>query len=238
MSDSSCLIVIPTYNEKENLPQVLRQIRDHLSEAHCLIVDDGSPDGTGDLADQIAQEDSRVSVLHRSEKAGLGKAYLAGFAWALERNYEYIFEMDADLSHPAEALPRLLNAVHQGADVALGSRWIEGGGVEGWPLKRKVLSLGGSWYARSVLGISIRDVTGGFKCFKRTVLEQLDLDQVVTAGYGFQIELTWRALKAGFQVTEVPIIFTDRIAGQSKMSTDIFVEALSLVWKLRLGKIS
>ena len=128
MSDSSCLIVIPTYNEKENLPQVLLQIHNHLSKAHCLIVDDGSPDGTGDLADQIAQVDSRVFVLHRSEKAGLGKAYLAGFAWALERDYEYIFEMDADLSHPAEALPRLLNAVQQGADVALGSRWVEGGG--------------------------------------------------------------------------------------------------------------
>ena len=237
MSHAHCLIVVPTYNEKENLPHVLEQIHQHLPSCHCLIVDDQSPDGTGVLADEIATEDDRVFVLHRTQKEGLGKAYLAGFAWALQRDYQYIFEMDADLSHPAEALPRLLNAVEQGADLALGSRWVDGGGVAGWPLKRKIMSIGGSWYARSVLGISIKDVTGGFKCFKREVLEEIDLQKVVTAGYGFQIELTWRALKSGFNVQEVPIIFTDRIAGQSKMSKEIFVEALSLVWKLRLGKI-
>ena len=236
MSRSDCLIIIPTYNEKDNLPNVITQIKHHLPHAHCLIVDDQSPDGTGELADQMAEQNANIFVLHRTKKEGLGKAYLAGFAWALQREYSYIFEMDADLSHPAEALPRLLQAIEEGADVALGSRWVAGGGVSGWPLKRKMLSLGGSWYARNVLGIHVRDVTGGFKCFRREVLESIALDQVMTVGYGFQIELTWSALQLGFQVVEVPIIFVDRVAGQSKMSKEIFMEALTVVWKLRWNR--
>ena len=230
------LIIVPTYNEKDNLPHLIVQVHNHLPQAHILVVDDGSPDGTGEIADQLARNNEQIFVLHRTQKAGLGKAYLAGFQWGLERDYDLFFEMDADLSHPADALPRFIEAIQE-ADVVLGSRWVEGGGVVGWPLKRQLISRGGSLYARLILGVSIRDVTGGFKCFQRHVLEEIDLDKVATVGYGFQIELTWRALKKGFKVVEVPILFTDRVAGESKMSAHIFVEALSLVWKLRLGLI-
>ena len=233
---SECLVIIPTYNEIENVALIIAAVQDLNKGYHVLIVDDNSPDGTGDLADQIAQEDERIFVLHRTQKAGLGKAYLAGFKWGLDRDYDLFFEMDADLSHPADALPRFIEAIDQ-ADVVLGSRWVKGGGVVGWPLKRRLISKGGSLYARLILGVPIRDVTGGFKCFRRSVLEEIELDQVATVGYGFQIELTWKALKKGFKVVEVPILFTDRIAGESKMSTQIFLEALSLVWKLRLGLI-
>lgn len=229
------VILIPTYNERENLPRAIHCVHEHLPEAHILIIDDQSPDGTGELADQIALKDERVHVLHREVKEGLGRAYLAGFNWALERQYLLIFEMDADLSHPAEALPRMVKAAHEGADLVLGSRWVRGGGVQGWPLKRQVLSRGGSFYARTILGCHIRDLTGGFKCFKRSTLLALDLEQVKTVGYGFQIELTWRALQRGLKVVEVPIIFTDRVAGYSKMSSAIFREALLLVWRLRFG---
>ena len=237
MTDLKILIIVPTYNERENLPVLLERVHTVLPEADLLIVDDGSPDGTGDLADSISERDHRIHVLHRAQKEGLGRAYLAGFSWALQRDYIFIFEMDADLSHPAEALPLFLEAMEGGADVVLGSRWVKGGGVVGWPMKRRLMSQGGSLYARSILGVKIRDLTGGFKCFRRVVLEGIDLDQVATAGYGFQIELTWRAIQSGFKVTEVPIAFTDRVAGESKMSAGIFVEALSLVWKLRLGLI-
>jgi dolichol-phosphate mannosyltransferase len=232
------VVLIPTYNERENLRDVIQEVHRHLPRGEILVIDDQSPDGTGELADEIAQEDTRVHVLHRAAKEGLGRAYLAGFAWALERDYEYIFEMDADLSHPAEALPRMINAASEGADLVLGSRWVSGGGVVGWPLKRKILSRGGSLYARLILGASVRDLTGGFKCFKRSTLLALDLDQVQTVGYGFQIELTWRALQRGLKVVEVPITFTDRVAGYSKMSTSIFTEALLLVWKLRFSRAS
>ena len=230
------LIIVPTYNELENLPRVVAEIHRHLPDAHIWVVDDQSPDGTGQLADELSAKNPKISVLHRKAKEGLGKAYLAGFAWALARDYELIFEMDADLSHPADALPRFIQAA-QTADVVLGSRWTEGGGVSGWPLKRKIISKGGSLYARTILGVGVKDLTGGFKCFHRKVLEQIDLNAVVTVGYGFQIELTWRALNHGFKVVEIPILFTDRILGKSKMSGAIFMEALSLVWKLRLGLI-
>ena len=233
---NSGIVLIPTYNERDNLERVIAEVRTHLPAGDILIIDDQSPDGTGDLADQIAQEDQQVYVLHREAKEGLGRAYLAGFRWALERNYPYIFEMDADLSHPAEALPRMIAEVNRGADLVLGSRWVKGGGVRGWPFKRKLLSRGGSLYARLILGASVRDLTGGFKCFKRETLQALHLDQVQTVGYGFQIELTWRALQRGLKVVEVPIIFTDRVAGQSKMSASIFTEALLLVWKLRFSR--
>ena len=233
---SQAIILIPTYNEIENLENALAAVHQYAPQAHVLVIDDQSPDGTGTLADHLAETDERIHVLHRQAKEGLGRAYLAGFAWALEQEYELIFEMDADLSHPAEAIPRMIKAAEQGADLVLGSRWVKGGGVVGWPLKRQLLSRGGSLYARLILGAPIKDFTGGFKCFKRETLLELELDQVDTVGYGFQIDLTWRALQKGLRVTEVPIIFTDRIAGKSKMSADIFKEALLLVWKLRFTR--
>ncbi len=232
MPEPSPLVVVPTYNELENLPRVLRAIRESLPIAHILVVDDNSPDGTGAVADGFAIDDSQIHVLHRTEKAGLGRAYIAGFKWALDRKYTHIFEMDADFSHPPEKLQELLDATRE-HDVALGSRWVKGGGTEGWPLKRQLLSRGGSLYARTILGVGIKDLTGGFKCFRRNVLETIRLDEVEALGYGFQIELTWRALSHGFSVKEIPILFTDRIAGKSKMSGAIFREALGLVWKLR-----
>ncbi len=232
----STLIIVPTYNEIENLPRVVKEIQTYLPSADILVVDDQSPDGTGQLADEMSAQNPKIFVLHRQAKEGLGKAYIAGFKWALARDYELIFEMDADLSHPASALPRFIEAAKT-FDVVLGSRWTDGGGVSGWPFKRKLISKGGSLYARSILGVGIKDLTGGFKCFHRRVLEEIGLDQVVTVGYGFQIELTWRALQKGFSVVEIPILFTDRILGKSKMSGAIFMEALALVWKLRLGLI-
>ena len=232
---SKPLIVIPTYNEVENLSSLIPAIFDNLPTAHILVVDDNSPDGTGELADRWSEEDERVFCLHRQEKSGLGRAYLAGFAWGLERPYTHIFEMDADHSHDPTRLPALLAATSD-AGIALGSRWVAGGGTEGWPLKRRLLSRGGSLYARTVLGVSIRDLTGGFKCFTRDALLALDLASVQTVGYGFQIELTWRAIQAGIKVVEVPICFRERQQGVSKMSMGIFSEALSLVWKLRLAR--
>ena len=232
---SQPLIVIPTYNELENLQLLVPLIFEQLPQAHILVVDDNSPDGTGQLADELASTDERVFCLHRTQKEGLGRAYLAGFEWALARSYTHIFEMDADHSHEPSRLPALLAATDS-ADVALGSRWVKGGGTIGWPLKRRLLSRGGSFYARTVLGVDVRDLTGGFKCFRREALLALELESVQTVGYGFQIELTWRAIQAGLKVVEVPICFKDRELGQSKMTVDIFSEALSLVWKLRLAR--
>lgn len=234
MPDPRPLIVVPTYNEAENLPRLLDAIFAELPITHVLVVDDGSPDGTGALADARAAEDDRIHVMHRASKQGLGRAYLAGFEWALERDYTHIFEMDADFSHDPRMLPKFLEAAED-ADVVLGSRWVKGGGTIGWPLKRQIISRGGSFYARSVLGIDIKDVTGGFKCFRREVLEAIDFDAIGAIGYGFQIELTWRAIQAGFKVKEIPIQFADRVAGKSKMSAGIFGEAFKLVWKLRFG---
>lgn len=228
------LIVVPTYNERENLPPLLDRIFEVVPQVEVLVVDDNSPDGTGALADARAASDPRVHVLHRAGKEGLGKAYIAGFRWALERDYTHVFEMDADFSHDPATLPRFLEAADQ-ADVVLGSRWVEGGGTVGWPLRRQLLSKGGSLYARTVLGVDIRDLTGGFKCFHRRVLAAMDLDAIQTRGYGFQIELTWRALRQGFKVVEIPIRFADRVAGQSKMSMRIMSEAFTMVWKLRFG---
>ena len=232
---SNPVVIIPTYNEVENISALIPRVFEYLPQAHILVVDDNSPDGTGELADRWSEEDDRVFCLHRTEKAGLGRAYLAGFAWALERDYSHVFEMDADHSHDPSRLPALLAAT-ENAGVALGSRWVEGGGTEGWPLKRRLLSRGGSFYARTVLGVEIKDLTGGFKCFTREALESLGLENVETVGYGFQIELTWRALCAGIRVVEVPICFKERELGVSKMSMDIFSEALLLVWKLRLNR--
>jgi dolichol-phosphate mannosyltransferase len=234
------VIVLPTYNERENLRHALARIREvadgHGVQLHTLIVDDNSPDGTGELADQLTTELPDVSVLHRAGKEGLGKAYIAGFREALAMGADAVFEMDADLSHDATYLPHFLRLIDQGADVVLGSRYVRGGGVENWGVSRKVISRGGCLYAQTILGLPYRDLTGGYKCFRRRVLETIDLDHIDTKGYGFQIEMTYRAHQLGFRIVELPIIFVDRKIGESKMSNDIVVEAMKNVWKLRFSR--
>lgn len=231
-------LILPTYNEAENLEALVRAALPRLSEAgvepHVLIVDDGSPDGTGRIADRLAGELGAVAVLHRERKEGLGRAYLAGFGHALEHGADLLIEMDSDFSHDPADLPRLIAAA-RGADLALGSRYVDGGEVLDWGVARRLVSRGGSWYARSVLRVAVRDLTGGFKCFNRRVLEGIDLDHVRADGYGFQIELTYRALRAGFSVAEVPIVFRDRRVGSSKMTPRIALEAVWKVPALRLG---
>jgi len=224
---------IPTYNERENLQAITEAVLASDPRLEVLIVDDSSPDGTGELADKLAAADKRIHVLHRPQKQGLGRAYLDAFRWALSRPYQYLLEMDADFSHHPKYLPRLLDEAEKGTDLVLGSRYVPGGGTLNWGLGRQTISRGGSLYARIALGIPIRDLTGGFKCFRRGVLESIDLDAVRSNGYAFQIELTYRALQQGFRVKEVPIVFEDRRVGQSKMSRTIFFEALMMVWKLR-----
>ncbi len=232
-------VIVPTYNEAENVEAIVAAIRSVLHEAapdgfRIVIVDDSSPDGTGQLADRLAAEHPEVEVIHRRRREGLGPAYLAGFGRALEGGAAYVFEMVADFSHDPKDLPRLLSAVRDGdADLALGSRYVPGGGVEDWGLLRRLVSTGGSWYARVVLNLGIRDLTGGFKCFRREVLEGVDLPTVRTRGYGFQIELTYRALMAGFRVVELPIVFRNRRYGKSKMSPRIAGEAIWLIPQLR-----
>jgi dolichol-phosphate mannosyltransferase len=231
------VIVLPTYNERDNLERAVEAIGTERARTpfpgDVLVVDDASPDGTGDVADALAARHDWVHVLHRPGKRGLGLAYVHGFRWALERDYTHILEMDADLSHPAEALPRLLEAAAD-ADLVLGSRYVPGGGVVGWPAHRRLISRGGSLYARTLLGVSVRDLTGGFKCFHRRVLENADLDSVHGQGYVFQIELTYRTLRMGGRVREVPITFCDRTAGTSKMTLGIVSEAVWKVPALRL----
>ena len=229
------LIVIPTYNEKENLPVLVARLAQCVPEAHLLIVDDGSPDGTGAIADSLAESDSRVHVLHRTSKDGLGRAYIAGLNWGLERGYERLVQMDADLSHDPKDVPRLLAAVED-ADFALGSRYVAGGGTANWGVFRQLLSRGGSLYARTILGLNVHDLTGGFKCWRRPVLEAIDLPSVRSNGYSFQIEMTYRALRKNFVAIEVPIVFTDRIDGVSKMSKRIVFEAVGMVWRLRFSR--
>ena len=231
MIDRAC-VILPTYNEKENLPGIAPAILAAAPEVDILVVDDNSPDGTGALADELAARQPRLNVLHRERKEGLGRAYLAGFAEALARGYGRIVEMDADFSHDPDALPGLLEASRK-ADLVLGSRYVEGGGTVNWGLGRRLLSQGGSLYARTILGVGIRDLTGGFKCFRREVLESIDLESVRSSGYAFQIELTYRTLKRGFTVLEIPIVFADRRVGKSKMSRAIVAEALWMVWKIR-----
>ena len=228
------LIIVPTYNEKENLENLIRAVHQVVPHAHILVVDDASPDGTGDIADRLAAVDERIFVAHRTGKLGLGTAYILGFKWALARDYEYIFEMDADFSHQPRFLPDFLHKV-QSHDLALGSRYMPGGGTENWPVSREIISRIGNLYARVVLGLPFNDLTGGFKCFRRHVLETIDLDGIQQVGYGFQIELTYRAVRAGFNIGQVPIIFPDRTAGTSKMSGNIVAEAAVGVWKLRLN---
>ncbi|MGN6522694.1 MAG: polyprenol monophosphomannose synthase [Actinomycetes bacterium] len=229
------VVVVPTYNERDSLPGAVSRLRAAVPEATILVVDDNSPDGTGELADSLAAADEHVRVLHRPGKEGLGAAYLAGFAAALQQGAEAVVEMDADGSHRAEDLPRLLAALDDGADVVLGSRWVSGGATVNWPLTRQLISRAGTTYARVVLGTRIRDITGGFRAYRAEALRKLDLDTVTSQGYCFQIDLAWRAVQAGLEVVEVPITFVERELGESKMSTDIVREAILQVtrWGLR-----
>jgi dolichol-phosphate mannosyltransferase len=231
-------LILPTYNEIDNVEQIVAAAREALGAAvgddfKILIVDDGSPDGTGEAADRLAEQDAHVEVLHRDQKAGIGPAYIAGFGYALARGARLLMEMDADFSHDPKDLPRLIATVDGGADLALGSRNIPGGGVTDWGLLRRIVSRGGSAYARFVLGLDIRDLTGGFKCFRREVLEAIDFSTVRAHGYAFQVELTYRALQRGFRVVEVPIVFRNRLRGKSKMSPHIAAEAFWVLPQLR-----
>jgi dolichol-phosphate mannosyltransferase len=224
------VVIVPTYNERENLPLIVGRVRAAVPEAHVLVADDNSPDGTGGIADDLAASDDHVKVMHRAGKQGLGAAYLAGFDWALEHGYDVVVEMDADGSHQPEQLPRLLDALRD-ADLVLGSRWVPGGSVVNWPKSREVLSRGGSLYTRMMLGVPMKDATGGYRAFRADTLRNLDLTGVESAGYCFQVELGWRAVKAGMRVREVPIEFVERELGDSKMSQKIVVEAL---WRVTL----
>jgi dolichol-phosphate mannosyltransferase len=219
------LIVMPTYNERQNLEIMAGRIRESTPEADLLVVDDNSPDGTGDLADKLAETDQHVHAMHRTEKAGLGKAYIAGFTWGLERGYDVIVEMDADGSHRPEDLPKLLTAVAQGADGVIGSRWVPGGKVVNWPRKREVLSRGANIYTRLLLGFGIKDATGGYRAYRAATLRKIDLANVESAGYSFQIDITIRVIRAGLRIVEVPITFVEREHGVSKMDSSIIREA-------------
>jgi dolichol-phosphate mannosyltransferase len=230
------LVVVPTYNEAVNLPLIIPQILAQDPRLDVLIVDDNSPDGTGQVADRMAAADTRVQVLHRPGKGGLGKAYLAGFRWALERDYELVFEMDADFSHDPKFLGDFLRAA-EGADLVIGSRYKTGVNVINWPISRLLLSLGANQYARWITGMDVVDSTGGFKCFHRRVLEAIDFDRVRSNGYAFQIEMSFRAWKKGFRLVEIPIVFTDRVEGQSKMNKRIVREAIWMVWWLRIKSL-
>ena len=228
------VMVVPTYNERDNLAWIVGRLRAATPDVDVLVVDDGSPDGTGKLADELAAADPQVTVLHRTEKAGLGAAYLHGFSVALDRGYDVVGEMDADGSHQPEQLPLLLTALAE-ADLVIGSRWVPGGSVVNWPLSRKVLSVGGNLYARVLLGIPLRDVTAGYRVFRSTTLKAIDLDSVESAGYIFQTDLAFRTLRAGLRVVEVPIEFVERVRGESKMSRDVATESLRRItsWGLR-----
>ncbi len=228
------LLCLPTYDERENLAPMIDAILAVVPRVDVLVIDDNSPDGTGRLADEIAAREPRVKVLHRAGKEGLGRAYLAGFAWALARDYGLVLEMDCDFSHDPRYLPGMLAAAAE-ADLVLGSRYVKGGGTVNWGLARTLISRGGSLYARTILGLAVRDLTGGFKCFRREVLEAIDLASVECTGYAFQIELTYRAVRRGFQVREIPIVFADRRVGHSKMSRRIVLEAIRKVWSIRLS---
>jgi len=224
------LVIVPTYNEADNVVQIARRLHDAVPSAHLLVVDDSSPDGTGRLADDLAARNDWAHVLHRDEKAGLGAAYVSGFGWAADRGYDVVVEMDADGSHAPEQLPRLLAALGC-ADVVLGSRWVPGGEVVNWPRHRELLSRGGNAYTRLVLGLPLRDATGGYRAYRREVLDALPLGEVSSQGYCFQVDLAWQAWRAGNRVVEVPITFVERERGESKMSRDIVVEAL---WRVTL----
>ncbi len=233
---SKALIIIPTYNESENIRPLVEAIHRYQPEAHILFVDDNSPDGTADLIREIQQNDPLIHLLSRPGKMGLGSAYLAGFKYGLSRGYEFIFEMDADFSHDPKEIPAFLRNIEHN-DLVLGSRYIKGVNVVNWPLRRLLLSYFANVYSRLATGLPIQDATGGFKCFRREVLENIDFDAIKSNGYAFQIELTFRAWKKGFRIKEIPIIFIDRVAGVSKLSKSIMWEAIFLVWKLRFASM-
>jgi dolichol-phosphate mannosyltransferase len=225
------LVIIPTYNEKDNAPGIIEAVLAQSPIVEVLVVDDNSPDGTGNLVEELAKKNPRIHLFRRAGKLGLGTAYIAGFKWGLERGFDYLMEMDADFSHDPKEIPNFLTAIHE-ADLVLGSRYTNGIRVINWPLKRLMLSKGASLYVRIITGLPVMDPTGGFKCFRRRVLESLELDKVKSNGYAFQIEMTFKVWMKGFRVAEIPIIFTDRFAGKSKMSGHIIREALWMVWML------
>jgi dolichol-phosphate mannosyltransferase len=231
----TALVIIPTYNERENVQAIGPRVLAIDPDIDLLFVDDNSPDGTGAILDELAAAEPRLAVLHRSGKLGLGTAYLEGFRHGLAHGYEYLIEMDADLSHDPRYLEEMLARARAGADLVIGSRYVEGGGTVNWGIGRQIISRGGGLYARTVLGVPIRDLTAGFVCYRRQVLEALDLGSIRSEGYGFQIEMKYRVVKRGFRVEEMPIVFVDRRVGQSKMSKKIFLEAFTMVWRLRFG---
>jgi dolichol-phosphate mannosyltransferase len=236
---SRSLVVLPTYNERENVETIVAAILGQAAYFEVLVVDDNSPDGTGEIVDRLAAaQPQRVHVMHRGGKRGLGTAYIEGFSWALARDYDCVFEMDADFSHDPADLPRLRNAIVEGgADASVGSRWIAGGGTRNWSFLRTFISRSGSIYARLILGVPVKDLTSGFKCFSRRVLERLDLQSVGSNGYAFQVEMNYRCHRHGFRITEVPIMFVDRRVGKSKMGSHIVTEAMLVVLKLRLREL-
>jgi dolichol-phosphate mannosyltransferase len=237
MPDSTrVLIVMPTYNERENVPAIVPMVLSQHPGIHVLIVDDNSPDGTGELADEMSTRDERIQVLHRSGKLGLGTAYIAGFKWALERDYDLVFEMDSDFSHNPDHIPQFLEAAQE-YDLVLGSRYLKGVTVVNWPMSRLLLSFFANKYSRFVTGLPFSDTTGGFKCYRRSVLQGIDLDAIRSEGYSFQIETSFRAWRKGFKIGEITIVFTDRSEGSSKMSGKIIREAVWRVWKLRLLRL-
>ncbi|WP_436759721.1 polyprenol monophosphomannose synthase [Streptosporangium sp. V21-05] len=229
------LVIVPTYNERENLPPITRRLREAVPEAHLLIADDDSPDGTGAIADELAAGDDHVHVLHRAVKQGLGAAYIAGFRWGLEEGFGVLVEMDADGSHQPEELPKLLDALARGADLAIGSRWVPGGKVVNWPASREFLSRGANIYTRLLLGLPVRDATAGFRAYRASALEKLNLDDVESRGYCFQVDLTLRTAIGGMRVKEVPITFVERTVGASKMSRGIVFEAL---WRITVWGVT
>jgi dolichol-phosphate mannosyltransferase len=227
------LVIIPTYDERDNVGPISRAVLDVAPTANLLFVDDNSPDGTGRLIDDLCGEDSRIYALHKGEKAGLGRAYISGFKWALERNYEFIFEMDADFSHDPRELPSFRRKA-DGADLVLGSRYVNGIRITNWPLSRLLLSKSAATYVQIITGMPVTDPTGGFKCYRRRVLQAIDLDSILSNGYSFQVEMTYTAWMKGFRIEEIPIVFEDRRSGYSKMSSDITREAMHIVWKLAM----
>ncbi len=228
------VVIVPTYNEKDNIATVINKLTALNLDLHILVIDDNSPDGTGDIVKNLQKKNEHIFMIERSGKLGLGTAYVRGFHWALERDYKYILEMDADLSHNPNDVPRLIKACKKGADLTIGSRYSEGVNVVNWPIKRLLLSYGANKYTRIVTRMPVKDTTAGFKCFHRDVLEAIDLSKVKSSGYSFQIEMNFRAWKKGFKITEVPIIFIERSEGHSKMSKSIVYEAVFMVWKLKL----
>ncbi|MFH2035298.1 MAG: polyprenol monophosphomannose synthase [Candidatus Zixiibacteriota bacterium] len=234
--DKRALIIFPTYNEKDNIEKIIAEVLPLDSRINILIVDDNSPDGTGEIADRLSKENSRINVLHRTVKEGLGRAYIAGFKWAIEHKFDFIFEMDADFSHNPKYVPDFLKNIEE-YDLILGSRYISGVNVINWPMGRLLLSYYANVYTRIITGMPLRDATGGFKCFRREVLETIDLDAIKSNGYVFQIELSMRVWKNGFKIKEIPIVFADRVMGESKMSKKIVREAIWKVWYLRLMSI-